>query len=70
MTQQGKGGVRFSEPSGGTASAIATDTRLSRLEFENLEKDLETLELRVAGLEEKVKTLEIIVKDIRWGSTH
>ena len=53
MTQHGEGGARFSNPSGGTD--IATGTRLSRLE------------LAVANLEEKVKTLEMTVKDIRWG---
>lgn len=56
MTQHGEGGARFS--SGGTASDIATGTRLSRLE------------LAVAKLEEKIKTLEITVNDIRWGSEH
>jgi hypothetical protein len=55
MTQHGKGGARFSNPSGDTDSVIATGTRLSRLE------------LAVANLEEKVKTLEMTVKDIRWG---
>jgi hypothetical protein len=53
MTQHGEGEARFS--SGGTASDIATGTRLSRLE------------LAVANLEEKVKTLEMTVNDIRWG---
>jgi hypothetical protein len=56
MTQHGKGEARFSNPSGGTDSVVAqTGTRLS------------SLELAVANLEEKVKTLEITVNDIRWG---
>jgi len=38
-----------------TQPFIATGTRLSRLE------------LALANLEEKVKTLEMTVKDIRWG---
>jgi hypothetical protein len=58
MTQHGKGGARFSIPSGGTASDIATGTRLSRLE------------LAVAKFEERLKTVEIVVNDIRWGSEH
>jgi hypothetical protein len=58
MTQHGKGGARFSNPSGGTASDIATGTRLSRLE------------LAVAKQEERLKTVEIVVNDIRWGSEH
>ena len=58
MTQHGEGEARFSSPSGGTASDIATGTRLSRLE------------LAVANLEEKVKTLEMTVNDIRWGREH
>jgi hypothetical protein len=58
MTQHGKGGARFSNPSGGTDSVVATGTRLSRLE------------LMVANLEEKVKTIEITVNDIRWGRDH
>jgi hypothetical protein len=56
MIQHGKGGARFS--SAGTASVVATGTRLSRLE------------LAVAKMEEKVKTLEITVNDIRWGREH
>jgi len=55
MIQHGEGEARFSNPSGGTDSVIATGTRLSRLE------------LAIANLEEKVKTLEMTVKDIRWG---
>jgi hypothetical protein len=53
MIQHGKGGARFSS---GTDSVVAkTGTRLSRLE------------LAVANLEEKLKTLEMTVNDIRWG---
>ena len=56
MIQHGEGEARFSNPSGGTDSGVAqTGTRLSRLE------------LAIANLEEKVKTLEMTVKDIRWG---
>ena len=58
MTQHGKGGARFSNPSGGTASDIQTGTRLS------------LLELNVAKLEEDVKTLQLTVNDIRWGREH
>ena len=55
MIQHGEGEARFSNPSGGTDLVIVAGTRLSRLE------------LAVANLEEKVKTLEMTVKDIRWG---
>ena len=74
MTQHGEGGARFS--SGGTASDIATGTRLSCLEvmtqmlFVDAKKNIENLQLAVAKLEEKVKTLEITVNDIRWGEKH
>jgi len=73
LNQHGKGGARFSNPSGGTDSVVATDTRVSRLEimtqmlFVDAKKNIENLQLAVANLEEKVKTLEMTVKDIRWG---
>ena len=56
-----------------TQHVVATDTRVSRLEimtqmlFVDAKKNIENLQLAVANLEEKVKTLEMTVKDIRWG---
>jgi hypothetical protein len=58
MIQYGEGEARFSNPSGGTASDTATGTRLSRLE------------LAVAKQEERLKTVELIINDIRWGREH
>ena len=34
------------------------------------EKELDALELRIANIEEKIKTLEMTVNDIRWGREH